>query len=283
MRVLLVEVRNRSQAQKPIECVEAIEIESLVLLGCFHARRILQAVAQTKRPVVMEIVAQVHVGRRGLLGNSFQRRMRIDHGHHGEPAAVGNPQHARASVVVRHVVEQPLYGVVSVGALVDRLRVAFGARRPHHHELTLRFVTPADILKHEDIALLRQLRIDAAQRQSETLRIQARPIGRPGDQEWKPLARVLRGVNLGMQPDAIAHRDHDVGFVKILAQIRTCLRAKHAGQQHGRKDSHRRCPRILAWPPKCNLSVIKLETNGDSWTLTYLPFWLSGKLLKPAI
>ena len=183
VHILLVEIRNRSQPQKPVEGIEAIEIESLVLLGCFHSRRILQAVAQPERAVMMEIVTQVHVGRRGLLGNSFQRRMRIDHRHHSQPPAIGNPQHSRASVVVGHVLEQPLDGVVGVRAFVNCLCVALRARWPHHHELALRFVAPANILKHENVTLLRQLRIDAAQHHPESLRIKARTIGRPRDQE----------------------------------------------------------------------------------------------------
>ena len=41
---------------------------------------------------MVKVIAQEHVGGRGLLGGGFERRVRLDERHLGEPTAVGNPQ-----------------------------------------------------------------------------------------------------------------------------------------------------------------------------------------------
>ena len=52
--------------------------------------------------------------------------------------------------------EQPLDGVVRIGALVEARRVAGRPRRPLHHERPFRREPAADVLEHEDVAVFRQ-------------------------------------------------------------------------------------------------------------------------------
>ena len=64
------------------------------------------------------------------------------------------------AVVVRHVLDQPVDGVVGVGALVDVGRAALLGDdvRPHVDELALRHPAAAHVLVGEDVAVLAEER-----------------------------------------------------------------------------------------------------------------------------
>src|ERR1700722_10741419 len=99
MEVLFVGVRKRAEAQIPLISIGAVEFEVGVgFLGSLEQRGILESVAEAEGSVVMEVVAQEHVGGRGLLRGGLERRVRIEQGHGGEPAAVRNSQNADAAV-----------------------------------------------------------------------------------------------------------------------------------------------------------------------------------------
>ena len=88
--------------------------------------------------------------------------MWVDARHRREKARIRHPQHARASVVVGDVAEQPLDGVVRIGALVDALRIRGIVQRPVHEELALTAEAPANVLRHEDVAVGRKETVIAA-------------------------------------------------------------------------------------------------------------------------
>jgi hypothetical protein len=44
--------------------------------------------------------------------------------------------------------------------------------------------------------------------------------------------RVLGSVNLSVQPDSIAHADHDIRLVELLAQVWSRLRAERQCARH---------------------------------------------------
>ena len=56
-----------------------------------------------------------------------------------------------APVVIGNVLDQPVDGVVGVGALVNLLRGHFQLMRPHVDELPLRHALAAHILKNDDV------------------------------------------------------------------------------------------------------------------------------------
>ncbi len=102
--------------------------------------------------------------------------MRIERAHHREPRRVARADHADASVVVGHVLEQPLDGVVGVGALVDRLGILAIARLAQHHELAFGLEAAANVLQDDDVAVrgkIDQRRRDAGRR------VLADAVGRP--------------------------------------------------------------------------------------------------------
>ena len=72
---------------------------------------------------MVEVVAEPHVGRRGLGHDGLESRVRVEHGHDREPGAVARARDAGAAVVTGNVCEEPFDGVVGIGALVDALRV----------------------------------------------------------------------------------------------------------------------------------------------------------------
>src|SRR5882762_8715268 len=85
--------------------------------------------------------------------------MRIDGRYGREPAAIGNTEDPDPAIVLWHVLQQPVNGVVSVAAFVNRLGVFLVARRTIHHELPLRSVTAANVLLHKDVTIVDQLAV----------------------------------------------------------------------------------------------------------------------------
>src|SRR5438477_1198993 len=99
----------------------------------------------------MEIVAEIHVGRRRLLRGCLQSGMRVESGHNRQPAGVRNPEDSNAAIVARYVLEQPLDSVVRVGALVDGFWIALVARTAQHHESPVRLVSSPNVLEYKNV------------------------------------------------------------------------------------------------------------------------------------
>ena len=96
---------------------------------------------------------QSAIGRLGRGG--LERGMRVDHAGGGVEAGIGDAPHADLAVVVGDVLDQPLDGVVGVGAFVGVLRAALdGAVRRHVDELAFGHVAAADVLVDEDVTPL---------------------------------------------------------------------------------------------------------------------------------
>src|SRR5579871_3680517 len=98
----------------------------------------------------MEIVPDPHVRGRCLLDGGLQGWVWIERAHHREPRAIAGARHSYAAVIVGDVLQQPLDGVVGVGAFVERLGILRLARLAQHYELALGTEASANILRHED-------------------------------------------------------------------------------------------------------------------------------------
>src|SRR5512136_1733971 len=115
----------------------------------------IQRVRKEEGAVMMKSVANEPFGNRSLRGTGFESRMGVNRCHRRIKSGVRDAPDAHSSIVMRSIFHQPLDGVVSVGALVDVLRpLLYRNVGTHVDELSLRFVPPADILIHEDVALL---------------------------------------------------------------------------------------------------------------------------------
>ena len=87
MKVFGVDVRQGAELQIPLEGVVPVELESDVDLARLHHGHVLEAVAQAEGAVVMEIVAQKLSAGDACGDTAFERRVRLEHGHHRQPAA----------------------------------------------------------------------------------------------------------------------------------------------------------------------------------------------------
>ncbi len=204
MEITCVYVPERPEPQVPLERVPAIELEGRASLGRLHEGDVFEAVAEAEGAVVVEIVAQELIGGGRLRRDGLEGRMRVEHRHHGEPAAVGDAEHADAAVVVRHVLEQPVDRVVSVGAFVDGLGVAPVARRPAHDELPLGLEAAADVLENKNVALVDQV----LQVFAEEGRRALNAVRRAQEDERQLAASSFGREDGGVESHAVTHGDH---------------------------------------------------------------------------
>jgi len=160
----------------------------------------------------MEIVAEKHVGGRGLRRSRFQRRMRRERGHRRRPARIRDADDADAAIVIGHVFDQPLDRVVGIGHFVHKLRIVLehGDRRALHHELAFGFVASADVLEDEGVAVAGE----RAEFPLRPVRIFGRLIGRAFEDDRQWAGGIFRREDVGVQLHAVAHRDHRVCHIE---------------------------------------------------------------------
>ncbi len=205
----------------------------------------------------------------GACGDAaLMRRMGVDDAGRGVEAWIGDAPDPHASVVVRHVLQQPLDGVVGIGAFVDvgccssacrcadasrrnRLRRGNGRARPG----TRRCTPPVEGLGRPQA---RPELIDAVWRDA---------VRRPRHQEGVASRRILRHVDRREQPLAVPHGDVRLvlGVVRLNIEWRGRLRARNA-REHGRGETgHRqRNPRLPAHPPAPRRSASASNVNASS-------------------
>ena len=166
-----------------------------------------------------EVVSQPAVSHARLLGDRFQRRMRIYQRHSSQKAAVRNSRRAHASVVLGHIFHQPLNRVVRVRALVHALGVAGVMQRPVHHKLPLGAISPANILKHEHVSVRKHVRIPV-KFWAVSLIGCGNPVRRALQKNRQRLLGLFRRVNLRVQFHAVPHRNHHFLLLKQGWQFR---------------------------------------------------------------
>ena len=163
--------------------------------------------------------------------------MRISERHRCRPSVVRDAEHPDPTVVIGHVLHQPVDRVVSVGGFVDRLRVAplsGAARRPLHNELPLGLEPPANVLEDEDVSVVGQLPEAAIEDGGAPID----SVGRPLEDHGQRALLIFRRVNVGIQAHAVAHRDHDVGLSVALRVVgNRLLSARGTSRQRNNEDS----------------------------------------------
>ncbi len=177
-----------------------------------------------KRPVVEPVVAHpaVHHGIHGH--RDLQRRMRMDDGHQRQEAVIRDAQHAHLAVALRHILHQPVDGVVGIGRLIDGRRVLRPVQRPVHHEVALRAVLAANVLGHADVSafddhfggVVVPVKIGS---QVRAVHVGGHGAGviRRARKEHRRVRGALRHQDHGVQANPVAHGDHDFTARKIEA------------------------------------------------------------------
>src|SRR5438270_11819194 len=83
-----VGIRERAKPQIPLIGVISIELKVSEYIRSLQLIRILETIAQSEGPVMMNIVAEKHVGGSCQLGDCLQRRVRVDYCHYHQPAGI---------------------------------------------------------------------------------------------------------------------------------------------------------------------------------------------------
>ena len=226
----LVGVGERPELEIPVVEVGLIELVRREVLRHLHYRGVLESVAQTECAVVMEVIADEHVGRRRPGRDGLERGMRIEHCHDGEPSRIRRSQHPHAAVVVRHVRQKPGDGVVGIGALIRGRAVALVPHRTQHDELAFRLEAPADVLKNEDVSLAHEIRQGLA-RERPVHALDA--VRRPRHQYREITGRATRREDDRVQMHAVPH-----GYLYFR------LVERRIGGESCRHDRHRRPVRV---------------------------------------
>ena len=204
---------KRAEAEIPVVEVEAIERETIILVGGFQQGGVLECVAEAECAVMKEIVAEEDVAHASLFGHRFYRGMRVDHAHGDQKTVVGNTVQADPAVIVRNIFNQPIDGVVGVGAFIHAFRVGGIVDGPQHDEFSFGGVAAANVLEHEDITVGHH-RIVARQHPTVAVVRTGDSIGSAFEENGKWLGGVPGRVDFGVKADAIAHRDHNFGLIE---------------------------------------------------------------------
>ena len=244
-----LDVRERAEAEVPFVGVVAAKVEVGVLLRGLGEVRVLEAVAQPECAVVVEVVADEHVGGRGLRAHGAKRGMRTQHAHRRGPSVVADAQHAHAPIVLRRVLEQPLDGVPGVGAFIDGLRRGIHRpRRTLHDERALALVATANVLEHEDIALFREIRVA----RGKPFRRTGHAVRRALEEEGQRRLGVRRPEDLDVELESVTHGDVGgrmlvrSGIVLRFRLLRPCGNSGGEREQDGKKSHGITCGRLYA-------------------------------------
>ena len=175
--------------------------------------------------VVEPVVAHPSVHHRVHGHGDLQRRVRVDQGHQGQEPVVGDAEDADPSARLRHVLHQPVDGVVGVGGVVDGSRVERAVQRPVHHVVALGAVLAAHVLHHADVAALDDdvggvvvALEDGPEVRALRVAGQLRRIVGGARQQDRRAAGALGDEDDGVELDPVAHGDHHVapGVVEAL-------------------------------------------------------------------
>ena len=196
---------ERGGAEKEIVGI-LVERRKRVFFGAFHSERVVVAVSFAESAIVKEIVAHPDVNHRSLGRDGFYGGVWINAGGHGEKTRVGDTEDSHAAVVVRNVLEEPVHGVISIGAFVNELRIAVISHRTAHDESALRFEAAANILENKNVTAGSELRLSGIDGLG---RVPVHAIGSALHEEGKRSGVILGAQDDGVKLDAVAHGDHD--------------------------------------------------------------------------
>src|ERR1019366_9516108 len=187
-----------------------------VFLRRFHSKHVVVSIGLTKCAIVKEVIAHPNIDHRRLRRDGFDCRMRIHAGHYRQKSGIAGADKSGAPVIALYVFKQPIYGVVSISALVDCLTILMIGQCAAHDELAFALKTAANVLAHVDVAVARQLGAAAEERGA----IGAVDAVRSAlNEEWQRRVDVRRFENDGVQFDTIAHGNHDFAALVIVKGV----------------------------------------------------------------
>ena len=156
----------------------------------------------------MIVVPVKPIRHRRLRRDRFDRRMPVDAGHRGVEARIRDTVDADAAIVVRHVLDQPIDRVVSVGRLINLVALLVRDVGPHIFINALAHVPAAHVLVNEDVAFARKQFVRPKEIFVCVRSIRPDAIGRTIEHDRILLFLVLRFVDAREELHAITHRNH---------------------------------------------------------------------------
>src|SRR5579859_3979677 len=123
--------------------------------------------------------------------------MRIDHAHGDEIAGIRDAVHADAAVVVRNILDQPVDGVVGVGAFVHGFLIAGIGRGVQHFKFACGAVAPTNILKDKNVAVGKHVGV-AVKTVAHTPVASGNSVRSSFEKYRQRFLGVLRRVNFGV-------------------------------------------------------------------------------------
>ena len=213
-----------------------IERSGVGLIGLGSGARVgghpVESIGKLKGAIRVVVVSQELILRGRLRRGGFDGRVGIDHAHRHLPTRIRDSILPHPAVVVRHMRQQPLDGVVQIRARVGLSGAS--DKRPVMNELPFRVELPAHVLVDEDVAFLRKRGGG-----SENAPVGIRPVrwntvGRALDENRISPRLIFRRVNDRKEPHSVPHGDHVLVLVVIFWDLsggRPLLRGQ-AGREH---------------------------------------------------
>ena len=167
--------------------------------------------------------------------------MAVDAGHRGVKAGIRDAVDAHSTVVVRHVLDQPIDRVVSIAGLVDLVSSLVRNVRSNILELALAHVTAAHVTISEDVAFARKQLVRAEKSFVVVRPVRSDAVRRAVEHDWIFLFLVLRFVDADKKLHAVAHRNHYFMLGVILFDVvgELALLLIHLSRLRKRRNSKR--------------------------------------------
>ncbi len=168
---------------------------------------------------VVGVVPFEEVGHGSFGRGGLDRGVGVDDGGGGIESGIGDAPDADLAVVVGDVLEQPVHGVVHVGAFIGFAGLRMVDMGAHFNKLPLRLVAAADVLQDEDVAGAGEGFGGAEARGILIFAVRGDAVGSAGHEKGIGFGGVFGDVNGGEELDAVAHGDAELIFGVVRLEV----------------------------------------------------------------
>ena len=245
------EVPSGARGEEQLKLIVGAARDLLALGACGRLGVDVVEVSLPEGAIVEPVIALPAIHHGAHRHRGLERRMRVDERHEHRETLVGGADHADLAVGLRHVLHQPLDGVVGIGCVIDQRGIERPVQRAGHDVIAFRVVLAAYVLKDADVPLPDEHLIPQRQRRQhvrahEALGALGGVVRGAGEDDRRVLC-ALRDDDGGEELDPVAHRDHDLALfvVKLLCgylegrdvrlhgrHLRRCERRSRHRRQH---------------------------------------------------
>ena len=157
-----------------------------------------------KEGALVKEVIEKPIGNRRLRRDGFERGVGIDHAGGAIETGIADAPEADLAVVAGNIFDEPLDGVMGVGAFVNALS-SRSRLRPDVLEGSLGHIAAAHVLINEDIAFFKKVSIWPETLAKGVVLIGLNAIWRAHHQDGARIGGIFRRIHDGIQPYAVTH------------------------------------------------------------------------------